>query len=387
MSIPVAYPFVEVNIDTSGLLPVAQRSPGVIAVVGRTPAGANGGAAEVNKPYLVNTLDDVITLFASTTGDTVNETTLSRSLGLAMLQNPKPSKIYGVRVSGDNYAAALGALEAADDVTFVSLANETSVGTADPPTGLLALKAHVEAMSAQGQKRIGVAMVDPTVDKSPSYAEDILNGVNDVKSSVSRMIMVAARGAAEDVATAAMAAIAGYEPHISTVLKKVVGVSMPTEKQYSPSEIIQLSEGNVIPIIDPALIVGESLHFAEGRLFTTDASLLYIDIVRTLDDIDFRLQAGLINSVGSARITKFGMTALKGRIEGILGPLKRRQVIADFAVDIPVLNILQLPESAWTTTDQTIVTEARATRVVDVYVSVTYGPAVHRLKVNLALKF
>ncbi len=387
MSIPVAFPFIEVNIDTSGLTPVAQRSPGVIAVVGKTPAGAPGGTANVNKPYVVATLDDAQTLFASKTGSTLNETTLYNSLKLALLQDPKPSKIYGVRVSGGNYAAALASLEAADDVTFVSLANETSVGTTGPATDLQALKEHVELMSAGGQKRIGVAMIAPTADKTATYAADVLAAVGSLKSDSSRMVMIAARGADGDAATAAMAAIAGYLPHISIVLKKLRGIKMPVEKQYSPAEIIALSEGNVIPIIDPSLIVGESLHFAEGRCFTTDASLLYVDIVRVLDDIDFRLKAGLIGSIGNARITKFGMLGLKTTFEGILGPLKRRQVIDNYAVDIPVLNILKMPESAWTATDQAIVTTARSTRTVDVFVSVTYGPAVHRLKVNLALKF
>ena len=32
MTVPIAFPFIEVNIDTSGLAPVAQRSPGVVAV-------------------------------------------------------------------------------------------------------------------------------------------------------------------------------------------------------------------------------------------------------------------------------------------------------------------------------------------------------------------
>jgi hypothetical protein len=387
MVMPAAYPFVEVYIDTSGLQPTAQRSPGVIAIVGTTPAGAAGGTAAANRPYLVNTLDDVNSLFAQTVSGKLNATPLSSSLTLAMLQNPKPSRIYGVRADGNNYAAALSSLEAQDDVTFVALANVTAVGTADPPTGLMALKAHVENMSASGLKRIGVAMVDPAVAKTPTYAADTLTAVNDLKSTVSRMIMIAARGATGDVASAAMAAIAGYPPHISMVLKKIVGVTMPVELQYSPSEIIQLSEGNIIPIIDPALIVGESLHFAEGRLFTTDASLLHIDTARVMDHTDFQLKAGLINSVGNLRITKFGMTALKGRIEGILGPLKREQVIVDFTVAIPVLSILQLPEASWTDTDQTIVTTARSTRLVDVFVTVVYGPAVHRLKVSLALTF
>ncbi|MBE9110192.1 hypothetical protein IQ273_12295 [Nodosilinea sp. LEGE 07298] len=388
--IPAAFPFIEVKIDTSALTPVAQRSPGVIAIVGKSTAGD----AAANKPFAIDTLDQAAGLFAAKNRDgTVTETPLYSSLKIAILQDPKPSKIYGVKVDADNYAGALASLEAADDVTFVSLANEVSVGTATvtatgvAATNLVALKEHVETMSAQGQKRIGVAMVDPTTAKSGTYVDSISTAINSLKSDSSRMVVIAARGATEDAATAAMAAIAGFDPQVSMVLKKVRGFSMPVESQYSPSEIKGLSEAGIIPIIDPALIVGESLHFAEGRCFTTDASLLYIDIVRVLDDIDFRLKAGLIGAIGDARITKSGMTMLKTRVEGILGPLQRSGVIVNYNIDIPVLNILSLPESSWTVTDQAIVQTARANRIVDLFVTVTYGPAVHQLKVTLAPKF
>ena len=390
--VAAAFPFIEVRIDTSALAPIAQRAPGVVAIVGKTPAGGDGGSAGVNTPLRVDTIDQAADLFAKINGDgSVAGTVLFDSIKIAMLQDPKPSKIYGVRVDGDNYAAALSALEGADDVTFVSLANEVAVGAAaaggNPATNLMALKDHVETMSAQGQKRIGVAMVDPNTAKSPTYVDDVKAAVDALKSDSSRMVMMAARGATTDTATAAMAAIAGYQPHISMVLKKIRGVSMPIESQYSPSEIKGLSEAEMNPVIDPALIVGESLHFSEGRCFTKDANLLYIDIVRTLDDIDFRLKAGLIGMVGDARITKFGLTRVKGRVEGILGARKANRVITDFSIDIPVLDILNLPESIRTPADQTVVTTARANRTVDMFVSVTYGPAVHLLKVTLAPKF
>jgi hypothetical protein len=106
-----------------------------------------------------------------------------------------------------------------------------------------------------------------------------------------------------------------------------------------------------------------------------------------LDDIDFRLKAGLIGLIGDARITKPGLILLKSQAEGILGPLQRRAVIDNFAIDIPVLGVLSLPESAWTPTERTMVTDARANRTVDMFISVTYGPAIHRLKVTLAPKF
>jgi hypothetical protein len=384
-----AYPFIDVRIDTSALMPVAERSPGVVAIVGST---GGAGTAEANRPFEVSDPSEAAALFASTdAAGAVVPTTLYDSLKVAFLQDPRPSKIYGVKIADSNFAAGLAALEAADDVTFVSLANDTDVGaaasTTGPATNLLALKDHVETMSAAGQKRIGVAMVDPTIGKSTGYVDTVKTAIASLKSDVSRMVMIAARGATSDAATAAMAAMAGFEPHISIVLKRVRGVTMPLAGQYSPSEIKQLSEANIDPIIDPALIVGDGLHFAEGRTFTTDESLLYVDVVRTLDDIEFRVKAGLIGLIGDARITKSGLLSVRTAIDGILGVQLRRGVIDAYAIDIPTLAILSLPESAWTATDRNVVVTARANRTVDVVLSITYGPAIHRLRITLAPKF
>ncbi|HEX7245264.1 MAG TPA: hypothetical protein VF245_06855 [Solirubrobacterales bacterium] len=393
-AVPAAFPFIQVKIDTSGLTPVAQRAPGVIAVVGSTPAGTAGGSADLNTPLVVETPEDAANLFSKTSASGTAGTPLHDSLMLALLQEPKPSKIYGVRAApagDDRYAAALSALEAVDDVTLVSLAAETEIGSkatgSAAATGLMALKDHCESMSAAGHKRIGFGMIDPARAKSDKYADEALAAVESLKSDTSRMVMVAARAAAEDAATAAMASAAGLAPHVSTLLKPVRGVKMPKPAQYSPSEIRALSEGSVIPLIEPETMVGEMLRFAEGRCFTSDPDLLYVDIVRTLDDVDFRLKAGLIGSIGDARITKPGMTLVKARTEGILDPLLRGGEIAGYALRIPVLDVLSTPESTWTPADRATVTTARANRTVEMFVSITYGPATHRLQVTLAPSF
>lgn len=389
-SVPAAFPFIDVKIDTSALQPVATRSPGVIAIVG--DAGG-AGTGDANHPYEVDTPADAAQLFAAVSGTgSVTPNTLYSSLLLAMLQDPKPTKIYGVKLdnTSKDWDAALGSLDAVDDVDFVSLANVVD------PNLLLKLKQHAENNSAAGQKRLAVAMVDPSTPKSANYASDLiakLTGTPNLQSSVSRIVMIAARGAVGDdgkpcdTATAAMAAIAGYAPSTSVVLKQIRGVSIPKGAQYTASEIKALSEANIDPLIQPSLIVGGGFYLGEGRTFTTDATLLYIDIVRTLDDIDFRLKAGLINTIGDARITKAGMSLVRARIDGILGPLKRAAVIDDYAITIPVGDILSVPESTWSSTDSSIVTDARANRAVDVYVSITYGPAVHHLRVTLQPKF
>jgi hypothetical protein len=201
------------------------------------------------------------------------------------------------------------------------------------------------------------------------------------------MVMVAARGANGDVASAAMAAIAGYEPQMSIVLKRIRGIEIQAGEAYGPAEIKELSEEGIDPVTSPSLIVGGGQYFADGRTFTTDASLLFVDIVRVLDDIDFQLKAGLIGSIGDARITKTGMTSVKARTEGILGPLQANAVIDEFTVRIPVLEVLSVPESAWTATEAAMVETARANRTVDMIVTITYGPAVHRLIVTLAPTF
>jgi hypothetical protein len=315
---------------------------------------------------------------------------LYSALLIAMLQDPRPAKIYAVKIDAAKFDAGLAALDAADDVTFVSLAGVTDAAT------LALLKAHAETNSAAGQKRIAVMMVDPAIAKKATYAADVntaFNGTPNLKSSTSRVLVVAARGATTDsgqpadVATAAMAAIAGYAPNISIVLKRVRGITVPVAAQYTPAEIKALSEFGFVPIIQPALIVGGGFFFAEGRLYTSDASLLYVDILRTLDDIDFRLKSGLIGAIGDARITKAGMTAVKTRVDGILGPLKRGAIIDDYQIELPVLDILSVPENTWTATERQIVADARANRTVDMFVSVTYGPAVHRLRVTLQPKF
>ncbi|WP_322762463.1 hypothetical protein, partial [Frankia sp. Cr2] len=193
MPITAAFPFIEVRV-VSPAPPTAQRSPGVIAVVGKTPSTADGGSAAVNTPVRIETLDDAVVQFARRQAGNVVRNALYNSLELALLQDPHPAKVYGVKVAGDDYAAALGGLEAADDVTMVSLANEVTIGTpagANPPTGLHALKAHVETMSLAGQRRIGFAMTDPAAAKTPTYVADTIAALTPLKSTTSRMFVVA----------------------------------------------------------------------------------------------------------------------------------------------------------------------------------------------------
>ena len=54
---------------------------------------------------------------------------------------------------------------------------------------------------------------------------------------------------------------------------------------------------------------------------------------------------------------------------------------------IPLLSILSVPESSRSAADSAQVVTARSTRQVTVLISITYGPAIHRLDVTLSPQF
>jgi hypothetical protein len=391
MSVTAEYPFIQVTIDTRGLQPAARRAVGNVAVVGDS---GGFGTAVANVPVMVGSEAEARTLFATTdaSGAVTASGRLYDSLKTVLAQDPAPSRVYAVATADDggdpDYAAGLSAVAAAP-VQFVCLANETDAAA------LEVLKDHIETVSADGNRRIGVGMVDPelTVAAGQTFAGAADAAYADVKSDLSRMIMAAARvpvdgdGRPEtDVAAAVMGTIAGYDVHISVLMKQVRGPRIPIERQFTPSEIKQLAEVFMIPIIDPELVPGEGLFLGSGRCYTTDTSRLYPDIVRFLDHAEFLLKAGLIGSIGNVRIDRLGMQALKSRFDAIMQPLLSSNVIAGYTVDIPLLPILEAEEAARTPGQAATLTDARTSRVVEVLLSIVYAGAVHFLDINLALK-
>ncbi|MCM2422904.1 MULTISPECIES: hypothetical protein [unclassified Streptomyces] len=403
-TVTAEYPYIKVTIDTRGLQPLARRAVGNIAIVG---SKGGFGSAEANVPVQIGSAAEARDMLAKTdgTGAITNGGKdvgpLYRAVLAALLQNPAPTRVYAVPTADTpveggaadtttpDYSAALTAAEALS-VQFVCLAGETSA------TQLAKLKDHVETVSKAGDARMGVAMVDPmlTTSAEHTFASAAQTAYGTLKSDSGRMILVAARvrkGAdgepPVDVAAAATGAIAGYPPESSVLMKQVSGVRIPLAQQFGGSEIKQLAEAYIIPLIDPELIPGEGLYFGSGRTFNTGGSApLYVDTVRVVDQIDFMLKAGLIGSIGETRIDRLGLQGLRSRIDGILGPLVTSGVIAAYGIDIPLLPILETEEATRSPGQASTLTAARTERVVEVLLSVTYAGSIHFLDIQLALK-
>jgi hypothetical protein len=221
---------------------------------------------------------------------------LGAAVRKAFVQTPPPTTIWAVRAASATAANLQLALDevAKLDVQIVVLAN-TALSLAGGAAQIGVLSDHVTSVSntgGDGKERIGVAMLGKGITDTAIIPGTMKN---------ERMTFVAHQST-EDAAAAVAGTIAGYEPHISLLLKKV-NISMDT--LFSDAEIEAFDTGRVNWLTSPTLIPGGSIYMGEG--YTLDADRPYIDIVRTIDDVSFRLKAKLIRSIGNLRISRSGL--------------------------------------------------------------------------------
>lgn len=308
---------------------------------------------------------------------------LADSLSLAFAQEPGPSLLFGVRVDATrpDWAAALTVAEGLD-AQFVVLAgvvaDRVSAGRG-APIGLLA--AHVNSVSnagEDGRERMGVAMLRAGATDTSIVAGDV---------AIERMVFVAHNGTA-DIAAAVAGTIAGYEPHISPLLKQVVVDS----DSFTAADVFTINgsetfdsgpAGNgVLWLTDPALIPGRGTYL--GEAYTANpAGKKYIDIVRTVDDVSFRLKARLIKTIGDLRISRSGLRSLIAQMQAVLDPLVAKQVIEGYELTIPILALLDKDPLTRTDSERRQIDNAQSERVVEVLASLDYAGAIHRLALRL----
>lgn len=361
----MAVRYIRVKPQVSRFTP-AQRPTGNIAIVGTASAGPNNTGVPILDPDEAD----------STFGVASN---LAKAIKLAYLQQPGPPLVYGVRTDAD-LAPALTAVEALS-VQFVVLAN-TPLVTANQ-AAITALRDHVDSTSktGDGKERMGIAMLG-TGDTSDTVINATL--------AFERMVYVAHKSD-QDVAAAVAGTIAGYDPHISMLLKRVFVVSAP----FTAAEILAINGQEedddppagkgIIWLADPDLIPGPGVFLGEG--YTGDAGAAgakrFIDGVRTIDDITFRLKARLIASIGNLRISRSGLRSLIVQMEAVLDPLVQDAVIDAYGITIPILDLMDRDPATLTDGQTDAIQQAQTDRLVEVFVNVDYAGAIHRILINL----
>jgi hypothetical protein len=356
----------------------AVRAFGNIAVVGRVtpPNPPPPDLAQLNVPIAFS---DPAEARRRAPGE------LGEAIALAFAQSPGPTLIYGVRVDSSSPDWGVG-LEAVStlDVQLVMLANTpvnaTNGGAGGAITKLVEHVTTVSTTGGDGLERMGVAML-PKNSADPTVVTGAL--AND------RMVYIAHRSD-QDAAAAVAGTIAGYEPHVSLLLKPV-NISSPP---FTATQIDALNGSETAGsgpagkgvnwLTSPSLIPGQGVYLGEG--YTGGAGpgqKKFIDICRVVDDVSFRLKAQLIKTIGNVRISRSGLRALVAQMEAILEPLVRVEVLEGFELVVPLLALLDKDPATLTEAEQAQVAGAQAQRLVQVLAAVEYAGAIHRIAITL----
>jgi hypothetical protein len=367
----VAVQYVKVRSDVDQFAPVV-RPTGAVAIVGV----AGEGVEDV--PVQVTTTKEASTAFGDASGSA-----LTRALHTALRQTPGPSQLWGVRGAGD-LTDALTAVELLD-VQFVVLADTPLEANSVAPDGAVTkLVEHVTTVSkaGDGKERMGVVMLP-----RDSVDTTLIGGT----LADDRMVYVAHRSPADDVAAAVAGTIAGHPPHVSMVLKPVAVTSdLFTNAQLdSLNGVETFGEGpagkGVNWLASPSLLPGRGIYLGEGYT-GRPAGMKYIDVQRTVDDVAFRIKARLIRAIGTLRISRVGLRALELQLETVLNRLVADGVIEGYAITIPVLDLLDADPATLTEAQREEIQQAQVKRVAAVVVDIDYAGNVHRIDAQMTVK-
>jgi hypothetical protein len=366
---PVKY--IDVKAVSDMFVP-ATRAFGDIAIIGK---GAANTAASAPKAF--SNPADALTAYPPA-NVTDPPTDLSAAIVMAFKQTPPPTTVWGVQVAATNpdWDAALAAV-AKLDVQLVALAN--TLLNATNATVLDKLGLHVTTVSntgGDGRERIGVIAYDPAV----SVTDALTLRAGNIKNE---RVFLLHHKSTEDAAAAAAGVIAGYEPHISMLLKPI---SVNQAAVFSDTEIDQLSGGSINWVTSPSLIPGGAMFLGEGYTADPSKKKKYIDIVRCIDDVNFRIKAELIQAIGNFRVSRTGLRGVVTIVQSVLEPLVGRQVIEDYTVYIPLLMLFDKDPATLTAAELAAIQKAQADRAVDMVVTVDYAGAIHRLRIDLVFK-
>jgi hypothetical protein len=272
------------------------------------------------------------------------------------------------------------------------------------PDQISVLRNHVEASSPNDaggggtRARMGVAML-PEGGIADSTGK-ITNKFSDWKSpgeatspmtwASSRMVFVA-HNSPDDVAAAAAGAIAGVDPWISLVLKPVQNIQQVGDFNdqalltFLHPDQVGFVQPRVNPVVHPEFLPGSGLVMGEG--FTADGTgeRLYIDIVRTIDDIAFRLKATLTSPqvIGTLRINRSGLRILTSIVRAMLNVRVAEGEIDSYAIDIPIQAIAEKDPKDRTAEERQQLQQVQNSRQLAFNISVEYAGAIHQLVVTL----
>jgi hypothetical protein len=324
---------------------------------------------------------------------------LAKSVNLALVNGALQVWSYQL-TPGDTFDDTSPALAdfANRQINIVCLSSDTD------PHHITTLRDHVEAASPNDaggggtRPRIGVAMLpeggiaNSTGVVTNKFAD--WKNPGDVTSPMSwassRMVFVA-HNSPDDVAAAAAGVIAGVDPWVSLVLKPVQSITQTGDFSdealltFLHPDQVGIVQPKVNPVVHPEFLAGSGPVMGEGLTADGTGQREYIDIVRTIDDIAFRVKAVLTSPqvIGTLRINRPGLRILTSIVRAMMNAQVAEGEIDGYAIDIPIQAIVEKDEKDRSPDETLQLQQVQNGRSLPFNISIDYSGVIHQLIVDL----
>jgi len=354
--------FVNINVDTSGLYPTKTVDYGTVAVVGQ-------GSTTIGDPIMIGTYAEADTEFG--------DTDLGVGVKNAILNGA--TSVWAVEVGSILDVTTVS--DALDKIVDYNIQAVTIANTVEEAASAYISTSLLNHVNSALTDRVGVFMLakDEDITTVPTTITDMLSAGQD------RMFAVAHKSD-DDVACAVAGMLVSLKPWESPILKSIQGVAQSTG--FTATQLTAFDTNQINALVSPVYMGGRSYVLStDYTLGAASSGIHRVDVRRTIDDVSYKIKAGLTNPniIGNLRINATGLSELGGKISGILQNAQNLGEIDSFKVSIPVLNALSKNVSSRSNAEETLITDARTSRAVDVDVILEYSGSIHTI--NMDLKF
>lgn len=353
--------FVNITVSTTGLYQTSRRDFGTVAIVG------NGGTVGTD-PVKIGSYTEAADQFSTTT----------LGIGVKNALRNGAASVWAVDCATptlESVTSALAKLEGFD-VQVVALAG--IVETTDIAYVSTALANHLDSASTE---RIGVFQLGKAQDATtmPTALAGLLT------ANKSRLFGVAHNSDSE-VACSVAGLIAGLKPQESPLLKPITNVVQTVG--FTGAQITALEAAHINVLVNPVYLTGTSFVLGSDYTLGTDESgINFIDTRRVIDDIAYKLKAGLTspNIIGNVSINKTGLSIVLGRLSGILQTCVNSGEIEEYALNFPVLNALAKPSNSRSPAEVELISTARTSRGISGEASIIYAGVLHTINIDVKI--
>lgn len=184
----------------------------------------------------------------------------------------------------------------------------------------------------------------------------------------------------QDVAAIAAGVLATLQPQESLLLKPVVGDA--STGNFTDAEYVTFKSNQINALVKHSRIPTPQFRFTESFTLSSDPFKKYIDSMRVIDDTSFKIKAALISPdlLGTVKLgTIPGMNRLRTIVNGTLQDMVNIGEIDSYSFEIPGEEIIRKAVADRTPEEVAKLANYISSRTFSVLISIVYTGAVHYL--------